>query len=65
MTIYRLYDNKDIFALKSFPTSSWDDYSSDFTKIKSNDIYTYTYRIINDETKDLIKTIYSNFIVIE
>ncbi len=65
LTIYRLYDNKDIFAIKSFPTSSWDDYSTDFTKIKSNDIYTYGYRIINDETKDFINTIYSNFIVIE
>ncbi|MCR4593886.1 MAG: hypothetical protein K5761_02395 [Clostridiales bacterium] len=63
--IYRIKDKKDLFSVRAFTKDAWEENNYGYQKIKSNDDYTYGYCILNNDASDMLKDIYSNFIVIE
>ncbi|MCR4594730.1 MAG: hypothetical protein K5761_06715, partial [Clostridiales bacterium] len=63
--IYRLEDEKDLFSVRAFEKDAWKENNYGYSKIKSNDIYTYGYSILNDDASDMLKDIYSNFMITE
>ena len=63
--IYRLEDEKDLFSVRAFTKDAWEENNYGYSKIKSNDLYTYGYSILNDDASDMLKDIYSNFMIID